>query len=192
MSGIATQTKKYVEKINELKLENPPFIAATRKTPWMHVDKKAVAVGGGITHRLNLKDGILLKDNHLELIEQESSLRGETEAISYAISNAKINDPNIAVEVETKTEEAAFAAVTVWQKRNLKNPFIILLDNFIPQRAKIVIEKIKKENKNIFLEASGRISLDNVAEFAKSGVDVISIGALTHSPQAIDLSLDIS
>lgn len=213
MSGIATETHQYVEKVRELGLANPPLIAATRKTPWMHVDKKAVAVGGGVTHRLNLSDGILLKDNHLELLQQSrltrslrSGLAGEAEAISYVISNANILDETIAVEVEVKTEEGALAAVESFQKRKLKNPFIILLDNFTPERAKKIIQKIchsersekstdpsakPQDDSRIFFEASGGITLDNVSDFAKTGVDVISIGALTHSPKAADLSLDI-
>lgn len=191
MSGIATETARYVEQVNGLNLKKPPLIAATRKTPWMHIDKKAVAVGGGITHRLNLQDGILLKDNHLDLLQQEFDLKGEDAAISCAISNAKILNENIAVEVEVKTEEAAFASVAAWQKLKRKNPFIILLDNFTPARAEKIIKKIKKYNKDIFFEASGGISLENVAKFADVDVDVISIGSLTHSPRAVDLSLDL-
>ncbi|MDP3941572.1 MAG: hypothetical protein Q8Q49_04675 [bacterium] len=209
MSGIATETGKYVAKVQHLKLPNPPMIAATRKTPWMHIDKKAVAVGGGATHRLDLKDGILLKDNHLELLRQEYSLKNEAEAISYAIGHSDIVDKKIAIEVEVKTDDAAFVAVTSWKKKKLQNPFIIMLDNFTPERAKKVIAQLRhpefisgsrkmlnqvqhdKENVDIFFEASGGITLDNVADFAKTGVDIISIGVLTHSPKAADLSLDI-
>lgn len=233
MSGIATETQKYVAKVKSLRLTNPSMIAATRKTPWMQMDKKAVAVGGGVTHRLDLHDGILLKDNHLALLQQlrlpqprltwTRSLRGtppspsaEDAAISYAISNAKINDQNIAVEVEVKSEDAAFAAVKAFQKRKLKNPFIILLDNFTPERVKEIVKEIiasdgdvvissnneksheishsvrdDNDGSNIFFEASGGINLENVADFAKTGVDIISVGALTHSPKAADFSLDI-
>ena len=209
MSGIATETAKYVARIKDLNLANPPMIAATRKTPWMHVDKKAVAVGGGVTHRLDLSDGILLKDNHLELLIQELSLATEAKAISYAIEHANIADPNIVIEVEAKTEEGAFAAVESYQKRKLQNAFVILLDNFTPERARKVIAQLRhpefisgsrkmlnqvqhdKENVDIFFEASGGINLENLAEFAKTGVDVMSIGALTHSPKAADLSMDI-
>ncbi len=190
MSGIATETSKYVAKVKNIRLTNPPTIAATRKTPWMHLDKKAVAIGGGVTHRLDLRDGILLKDNHLVLLSHDLSLGSEAEAISYAISNAKITDKNIAIEVEVKTDNAAYAAVAAWKKRKLQNPFIIMLDNFTPLRAGVIVEKIKKEEKNIFFEASGGITIDNVADFAKTGVDVISVGSLTHSSKAVDLSLD--
>lgn len=202
MSGIATETGEYVRKIKDLRLKNPPLIAATRKTPWMHVDKKAVAAGGGVTHRLDLSDGVLLKDNHLELLSQNLSLRGlasgplrseasEDAAISYAIEHANITDQNIAIEVEAKTEDAAFAAVKNYQKRKLQNPFIILLDNFTPDNAGKIVKEIKDNAPDIFFEASGGINLENIAEFSRTGVDVISIGALTHSPKAVDLSLDI-
>lgn len=211
MSGIATETAKYVATIKKLHMINPPLIAATRKTPWMHLDKKSVAVAGGVTHRLNLRDGILLKDNHLALLQQSRltrSLRTEGEAISYAIEHADIADESIVIEVEVKSDEAAYAAVDTWRKRNLKNPFVIMLDNFTPERARKVIQAIRhpefisgsKKMLNqvhhdkggmVFFEASGGITLENIKDFAKTGVDVISIGALTHSPKAVDLSMDV-
>jgi nicotinate-nucleotide pyrophosphorylase (carboxylating) len=191
MSGIATETGKYVEMIKELRLKNPPVIAATRKTPWMHIDKKAVAIGGGVTHRLDLQDGILLKDNHLELIQQEYSLKNESEAVVYAIEHAVIADEEMVIEIEVKTDEAAFAAVESFRSRKLSNPCILLLDNFTATRAKKVIQKIKATYATIAFEASGGITIENIAQFAKTGVDVISVGALTHSPKASDLSVDI-
>lgn len=191
MSGIATETAQYVEAVKESVSENSPLIAATRKTPWMHVDKKAVAIGGGVTHRLNLQDGILLKDNHLELVRQQVGLKDEAEAIVYVISHAKIFDGTIAVEIEVKTDDAAIAAVAAWSKRGLGNVFILLLDNFTPQRAEKILQEIRKNDSAIFFEASGGITLENVADFASAGVDVISVGSLTHSPKAVDLSMDI-
>ncbi len=191
MSGIATETGKYIEKISGLQLLNPPLLAATRKTPWMHLDKKAVAVGGGVTHRLDLHDGILLKDNHLEILTRSLSLRGEAEAVVYALQHALITDSTLAIEVEVKTEDAAVAAVTAWDKRDLGNVFILLLDNFTPQKVEKILQEIRKNDSAIFFEASGGITLENVADFAVAGVDVISVGSLTHSPKVVDLSMDI-
>lgn len=192
MSGIATETARYVDTIKDLRLKNSPVIAATRKTPWMHVDKKAVAVGGGVTHRLNLRDGILLKDNHLELIKEEQSLKNESEAVAHAIEYAEISDEDIAIEIEVKTDEGVFSAIEAIQKRNLKNPFIIMLDNFGHERISEMLKQVLPDKKRkVFFEASGGINLENIEAFAKTGVHVISIGALTHSPKAADLSLDL-
>jgi nicotinate-nucleotide pyrophosphorylase (carboxylating) len=204
MSGIATETFRYISAVADVK--NPPLIAATRKTPWMHVDKKAVSVAGGATHRLDLRDGILLKDNHLELLKRTQGLRTEADAIWEAIEHVQIPAENISLEVEVKTDDSALVAVKAWRKLRRKNPFIILLDNFTPQRAKKVIQQIRhieavsgskkvpeivRQDSSVFFEASGGITFKNVKEWAQTGVDVISIGSLTHSPKAADLSMDI-
>lgn len=193
MSGIATETSLYVAKVKKLQRKKIPFIAATRKTPWMHVDKKAVAVGGGLTHRLDLSDGMLLKDNHLALLQEACGLKSEAEAIVYALERTSIYDQEAVIEVEATTEKAVREAIAVYNTRKRKNPLAILLDNFSTPKAERVLKKMKGKYDlaNVAFEASGGINLDNLLDWAKTGVDIISVGALTHSPKAADLSMDI-
>lgn len=173
MSGIATQTNYLVNLISSnLKPTTlkPIHIAATRKTPWMWLDKKAVAVGGGLTHRLNLSDSILIKDNHLAL-------------------RKKISLPhrNTLVEIEVETRQQAIQATKAFR------PHAIMLDNFRPEEAKQTIEDLKNkfDIPDIIFEASGGIDENNIKDWVKTGVDIISLGALTHSVRASDFSLEI-
>ncbi|MFA6427071.1 MAG: carboxylating nicotinate-nucleotide diphosphorylase [Candidatus Magasanikbacteria bacterium] len=162
MSGIATQTNKLV-KITK----NKVLICPTRKTQWGLLDKKAVTLGGGGTHRLGLYDWILIKDNHLK-----------------QISNFKFQISNF-WEIEAKTKKQ------VDQFIKLK-PSALMFDNFQPKDIKNILQKYKKNITNtIIFEASGGITEKNIVEYAKTGVDVISLGSLTHSTKALDISLDI-
>jgi nicotinate-nucleotide pyrophosphorylase (carboxylating) len=174
LSGIATQTARYVEKIKGTKA----VIRDTRKTmPGMRLlEKYAVTVGGGENHRLNLADGMLIKDNHI------ASLRNNGVTLTEILNRARQNsskDTLIEIEVNT-VDEAAEAMKT--------DVDIILLDNMGIDDMKTVVAmscgKIK-------LEASGGINLDNIRDVALTGVDYISIGALTHSVKALDFSLEI-
>ncbi len=160
MSGIATQTNKLVKKVGKNVL-----IAPTRKTQWGLVDKRAVTLGGGGTHRLGLYDWILIKDNH---IKQMASYK--LPATSYFTE----------IECKTKSQVLKYAK---------QNPDAIMFDNFKPENIKKIIKQIGKTN--IIFEASGNITEKNIASYAKSGVDVISLGSLTHSTKALDISLDI-
>jgi nicotinate-nucleotide pyrophosphorylase (carboxylating) len=177
MSGIATTTKKLTE---ELKKANAKAkIAATRKTApgLLYFDKKAVLVGGGDPHRLHLDDMILVKDNH-------AALAG---SIKNAVKNAKQHasfSKKIEVEVARVTDvlEAAEAGAD-----------IIMLDNFSPKQIKKAVELLKKAGfGRILLEASGKITADNLLEYASTQVDIISLGELTHSVRAVDVSLEIT
>ena len=161
MSGIATQTAKLVKLT-----KNKILIVPTRKTQWGLVDKRAVTLGGGGTHRLGLYDWILIKDNHLKLISN----------FKFQISNFW--------EVECKTKKQVLKFVKL-------NPGAIMLDNFKPGNIKKILKDIKKYSRNIIFEASGGITQDNIAEYSKSGVEVISLGSLTHSTKSLDISLDI-
>lgn len=173
--GIATETAAVVSKIHGEK----PFIAATRKTPWGLLDKKAVAMGGGMTHRLHLSDGILVKDNHLTLINADDAL----EKLLGTIDNTLI-------EIEVEDEINLQKLVNQFTQTKTDNVLGILLDNFTPEKTKKILAEIEKQP-NIIYEASGGITSDNIDKWAESGVDIISLGALTHSPKAADVSLEI-
>jgi nicotinate-nucleotide pyrophosphorylase (carboxylating) len=174
LSGIATQTSKYVEKVKGTRA----IVRDTRKTlPGMRLlEKYAVTVGGGENHRLHLADGILIKDNHIAALQKDGMTL--TEIIQRARQNSSAGT---IVEVEVDSiEEAAEALQT--------DADIILLDNMSIEEMKSVVAMAGGKVK---LEASGGITLDNIREVALTGVDYIAIGALTHSSKALDFSLDI-
>ena len=170
LSGIATGTNKAVESVKGF----PCHLIDTRKTaPGLRgMEKYAVRMGGGFNHRFGLFDAILIKDNHI------TAAGGITEAVSLV--RAKVGHM-VKVEVETETlaqvEEALRTSVD-----------IIMLDNMSVDQMKEAVQLINKE---VLTEASGGINLDNLVRVAETGVDLISLGWLTHSAQALDLSLNI-
>ena len=178
MSGIATQTNKIIRKVRDAGYKT--IIACTRKTaPGLeYFDKKAVWLGGGDPHRLHLDDMILIKDNHIAIIGDIK------EAIKIARRKASFSK-KIEVEVSSVNEavEAAKAGAD-----------IIMLDNFTPKDIKKTIEKLQKKKlrKRVLIEASGKINEENILEFASAGVDITSLGSLTHSVKALDISLEIT
>jgi nicotinate-nucleotide pyrophosphorylase (carboxylating) len=181
LSGIASETNRYVARVEGL----PVRIMDTRKTtPGLRsLEKYAVRVGGGRNHRMNLGDGILIKDNHL------AALRSRGLDIKEIIARARQNAPQRPntqrsecwVEVEVRTVSEALEAVEAGAD-------IVMLDN-------VNLEDMRKAVKSIhgraLIEASGGITLDNVRAVAETGVDFISIGALTHSARALDISLEL-
>jgi nicotinate-nucleotide pyrophosphorylase (carboxylating) len=173
LSGIATLTAQFVEAIKD----TPAQILDTRKTTpgWRRFEKYAVACGGGRNHRFGLFDMVLIKDNHL------AALRGaKSNAIAAAIRRAREKFPRLKIEVEADTlEQAGQAAVA--------GADIILLDNMNPTQLRLAVQKIKGRAKT---EASGGVNLGNVRAIARTGVDFISVGALTHSARAVDMGLD--
>ncbi len=177
MSGIATTTKKLITKLT--KVHAKARIAATRKTApgLLYFDKKAVRIGGGDPHRLNLSDMILVKDNHI-------AVAGSVEnAVKTARKNASFSK-KIEVEVVRVAEvlKAAEAGAD-----------IVMLDNFSPKQIKEAVDLLKKTGffGKILLEASGGITAENLLDYAAAKVDIISLGALTHSVRALDVSLEI-
>ncbi len=177
MSGIATLTAELIQKVRSV---NPNVIVAgTRKTtPGLQFfEKDAIRMGGGDTHRYRLDDSVLIKDNHLAMVG------GVTEAVSRAIKYASFTK-KIEIEVETLEEaiQAAKAGVD-----------IIMLDNMTPADVKNVIIVLSEENlrDSVTVEVSGGINSDNIMEYAKVGVDVISTGYITHSARSLDLSLEL-
>jgi nicotinate-nucleotide pyrophosphorylase (carboxylating) len=177
MSGIATETKKFVEVVK--KISKDIEIAGTRKTaPGLRsFDKKAIKIGGGRTHRNSLDEMVLIKDNHLVL----------TGSIGESISSAKkLVGNNIKVECEVTDLQSAIEAINFGAD-------VIMLDNFSPQEVENATRVLKELGlrQKCLLEISGGISLANVSQFAKSNPDIISVGSLTHSVKSVDFSLEV-
>lgn len=174
LSGIATETSRYVERVRGL----PVRIMDTRKTtPGLRsLEKYAVRVGGGHNHRMDLGDGILIKDNHLAV------LRSRGLSIKEIVASARHNAPQqLKVEVEVTTVSEALEAAEAGTD-------IIMLDNMSLKDMRLAVRSI---GGRALVEASGGITLDNVRAVAETGVDLISIGALTHSVRALDISLEL-
>src|ERR1035437_7652220 len=176
MSGIATLTNEYVNAVATTKSKTK--ILDTRKTiPGLRaLDKYAVCCGGGLNHRLDLQDGILIKNNHI-------SLGGGLPAVlARALSGRK---PGQIVQVEARTPVELQQAIAGGADS-------ILLDNMTPKEVKKAVLLIRKGLPRATIEASGNMNLKTVADYAKTGVDFISVGALTHSATAVDLSMRIT
>ena len=176
MSGIATLTNEYVKAVAATKSKTK--ILDTRKTiPGLRaLDKYAVCCGGGLNHRLDLQDGILIKNNHI-------SLGGGLPAVlARALSGRK---PGQIVQVEARTQTELDQAIAGGADS-------ILLDNMTPKEVKKAVKLIRKGLPRATIEASGNMNLKTVADYAKTGVDFISVGALTHSATAVDLSMRIT
>lgn len=178
MSGIATITRKLREKLREAGLKTK--VACTRKVApgLLYFDKKAVLIGGGDTHRFHLDDMVLIKDNHIAVA---GSIKKAIEKVRKQSSFSK----KIEVEV-TSLEDALTAAKT--------GVDIIMLDNFSPKQIEKAIKLLKKEHayERILLEASGGITTENILSYASKGVDIVSLGEITQSAKALDISLQIT
>ena len=169
LSGIATLTAKFVQQVSGTNTK----ILDTRKTipGWRVLEKYAVACGGGINHRFGLYDQVMIKDNHLVAVGGN---------IKKAVKCARENYPKLKIEVEADTVEQAKTAAEAGAD-------IILLDNMSCEELIQSIELISGRSKT---EASGGITMDTVREIAETGVDYISIGALTHSAPAVDIGVE--
>ncbi len=174
MSGIATLTHQYVEKLKGY----PTRILDTRKTTpnFRLLEKEAVRIGGGVNHRYALYDMIMLKDNHIDFAG------GIEPAINKAWDYVQTKKPNLKIEVETRN----IADVQTVLKCGEGKVFRVMLDNFSPAEIAEAVSLIKGKFET---EASGGINLSNIESYAKAGVDYISVGALTHQAQCLDLSL---
>jgi nicotinate-nucleotide pyrophosphorylase (carboxylating) len=179
LSGIATLTARFVEAVEG----TPARIFDTRKTTpgWRVLEKYAVRCGGGRNHRMGLHDAILIKDNHLAWLRW----RGGTDAIALAVAAARAHAPeSTVIEVEVDSLEQLDFALRC-------GPDIILVDNLGPES---LIEAVRRRNAvapHIKLEASGGVSLETVGDLARTRVDRISVGAITHSAPALDIALDL-
>jgi nicotinate-nucleotide pyrophosphorylase (carboxylating) len=170
LSGIATLTRRYVDRVKGCNVK----VLDTRKTTpgWRALEKYAVRVGGGVNHRGGLFDGILIKDNHIKVCG----------GIRQAVEKARANIPHtFKIEIEVKDLDEVKEALESGVE-------IIMLDNM----GSMEMEKaVKVINKRAVVEASGGINLDNIRDVAETGVDLISVGALTHSARACDISMNI-
>lgn len=187
MSGVATETKRLTDLLKGYNTR----IAATRKTPLRYLDKKAVFLGGGLTHRFGLWDSILIKDNHLEILKSE----GVKNYIETALAKASAFADKVGfIEIETTSREEAVRAARKFKALRLKKPCIIMLDNFMPTAIEGTIETLRKDAlyESVLLEASGEITPQNIREYARTGIDVVSLGYLTHSARVLDMSLEMT
>jgi len=187
MSGIATETTYLVDLIKSYKTG----IAATRKTLWKYLDKKAVFLGGGLTHRLGLWDSILIKDNHLQALKNEGVKNPVEQAIDKA---SQFVDKVGFLEIETTNQDDTVKAARKFKQLRLKKPCIIMLDNVKPKEITNIIEQLTRKNlyETVLLEASGNITPQNIIEYGKTGIDVVSLGYLTHSVKSFDMSLEMT
>ncbi len=180
LSGIATRTARYVAAVSGMK----SVILDTRKTTpgWRALEKYAVRCGGGTNHRFGLYDAVLIKDNHIAFL----AFLGEADPVSTAILQAKAKAPaGMIIEVEVDSLDQFDRALNC-------HPDIILVDNLGPE---VLTEAVRRRDSlapGVLLEASGGVNLQTVAGLAATGVDRISVGALTHSAPALDIGLDFS
>jgi nicotinate-nucleotide pyrophosphorylase (carboxylating) len=187
LCGIATLTREFVRRAGDSRAK----ICDTRKTTPLlrHLEKAAVKAGGGTNHRIGLYDAVLVKDNHLDFLQASGDPAGIERATRLARENSP---PGMFIQVEARTEEEALAIVAGGADS-------VLFDNFTPDRLRTAVARVRKAGEArlaaggppLVLEASGGVTLDTVAAFASTGVDRISIGALTHSAKSLDVTLDI-
>ncbi len=177
LSGIATLTARFVHAAGD----RPIKILDTRKTtPGLRIlEKYAVRLGGGSNHRFGLYDAVLIKDNHLKFM-------GTRDAVAEAVASARAAAGHLqGIEVEAETLDQVKEAVRAGADA-------VLLDNMDVETLAKAVKIVRRSKKKIFIEASGNVSLRNIEKIAATGVDAVSIGALTHSAPALDISLDIS
>jgi nicotinate-nucleotide pyrophosphorylase (carboxylating) len=192
MSGIATAARCMQERAS--RKSSRARIVGTRKTPWGMLDKRALHLGNGGTHRLGLGDAILIKNNHLALLA-----RREEDAAPIAIEKAwKFREVAAFIEIEVRGESAARAAAETFrrlrQEAAHEYPCLLMLDNMPPEQAGGILEMLQREKlwDDTLIEVSGGITETNLEGYAALGVDAISIGALTHSAKALDICQRIS
>lgn len=173
MSGIATMTAKYQERLAGFHTK----VLDTRKTtPGMRIlEKMAVKIGGGANHRIGLFDMILIKDNHTDFAG------GIAQAVARAKEWNRANGKDLRIEQEVRNTEEINEALEAGVDR-------IMLDNFTPERTAEAVKLIRSKNPSVEIESSGGITLDTLRDYGEAGVDFISVGALTHSVKGLDMS----
>lgn len=173
MSGIATTTARYQERLTGLKAK----VLDTRKTtPGMRIlEKMAVKIGGGANHRIGLFDMVLIKDNHVDFAG------GIPQAVSRAKEWCKAQGKDLKIEQEVRDTDEIMQALEAGVDR-------IMLDNFTPERTAEAVRLIRSKNPDVEIESSGGITLDTLRQYGEAGVDFISVGALTHSVKGLDMS----
>jgi nicotinate-nucleotide pyrophosphorylase (carboxylating) len=174
MSGIATLTRQFTDRLQGYKTQ----LLDTRKTTpnFRLLEKEAVRLGGGVNHRFGLFDMIMLKDNHIDYCG------GIEKAINEAARYVEVKKPGLRIEVETRSIDDVKKVIAMAKGK----VFRILLDNFTPAQVNEAVMLVKDDFET---EASGGINLDNIQEYAQTGVDYVSVGALIHQARSLDLSL---
>jgi len=173
LSGIASKTRQFVDRVESL----PVKIMDTRKTlPTLRVlEKYAVRCGGGVNHRMNLTEAIMIKDNHLEAVDYDWK--------RIANRLKKVRGKEIIIEIDR---------LSMIEKGIELNPNVILLDNMTVEQVRNAVAQVRASKKKIQIEISGRVTLATVLDYARTGADRISIGAITHSAPRFDFSLEMS
>jgi nicotinate-nucleotide pyrophosphorylase (carboxylating) len=192
MSGIATASRCLQERAGR---RSPATrIVGTRKTPWGLLDKRALHLGNGGTHRLGLGDAIVIKNNHLALLAS-----CEEDAVEMAIEKAwKIRADSAFIEIEVRSAAAARTSAQIFRRlqeqASEQYPCLLMLDNIMPDELAAIVDMLRGGDlwDHTLIEASGGISETNLEAYAASGVDAISVGALTHSARALDICQRIS
>jgi len=194
LSGIATLTNKFVQAVKGTKIR----ILDTRKTVpgWRMLDKYAVKMGGGVNHRIGLFDAVLIKNNHLKSLER--GVRGSEQktysmqAIVHALELARTSKwtKGKTIEIEVRNLDEFFVALIYLQAYSTGRA-VVMLDNMTADKIKEAVKIRNLIKSPVLLEISGGVNQDSIREYAKSGVDFISVGALTHSPKALDIALRV-
>jgi nicotinate-nucleotide pyrophosphorylase (carboxylating) len=188
MSGIATATRRLQQVVEQH--SRSTYVIGTRKTLWGPLDKRALHLGGGGTHRLSLGDAIMIKNNHLRLFGST-----EQEAVPKALERVwRHKEGAVFIEVEVRSPEAAITTAEAFQQLTSKEPTpfpcVIMFDNFSVQMAHEAVRSLQAQGLwgSVLTEISGGVTGATIGQYAATAVDVISVGALTHSVKALDLS----
>ena len=185
LSGIATEAKKWSSIA-------PKQIACTRKTIWGLLDKWAVHLGGGLTHRLSKQDAKMIKENDLAVMYPELDSNGAR--ISKYLSEVDPRECGAFLEVEVREEKEAIMAAFTWSERRMidgHDRLVIMLDNFTPERCKAVADELNEMSlrEHVVLEASGGIVLDSLEDWRECGLDVLSTSTINRGTSPLDLSM---
>ena len=189
MSGIATNTDEWVESSNSM------GVACTRKTEWGLLDKWAVHMGGGLTHRLDRSDALMIKENDLAVMYSDVESNGAR--ISKFLTEVNPAECGAFLEIEVREEKEAIMAAFTWSERRMIDGcdrLVIMLDNFGPERCKAVADELVEMGlrEHVVLEASGGISLEKLEEWRECGLDVLSTSTINRGTTPLDLSMLIN
>ena len=185
LSGIATETKRWSAIA-------PKQVASTRKTVWGLLDKWAVHMGGGLTHRLSKDDALMLKEN--DLASMHDDLQTHVERMVVFLQNVNMDEVGAFLEIETRTDKEALMAAMVWSQRRPNeglDRLVVMLDNFTPEQCKTVHEQMEEQGvrEHVVLEASGGIVFDDLKSWHECGLDVISTSAVNRGVSPLDVSM---
>ena len=184
LSGIATETKKWASKAAKQ-------IACTRKTTWGLLDKWAVHLGGGLTHRLTRNDALMIKEN--DLASMGDSDDGNEKKIAELIQSLDLSQLESFIEIEVRNEKEAITAAAMWQQsqQGIEGKLVVMLDNFGPERCKEMVAQLEDMGLRnaVLLEASGNITFETLDEWFECGVDVISTSAINRGVKPLDVSM---